>query len=117
MKEEKKIGNTFRLKKDIEFRKVYGKGTSIANKLLVLFTIKNHSDHNRVGFSVSKKVGKSVVRNRTRRLMKESFRSMSDEVEKGYSLVFIARVNIKDASYKDVEKAMKHLFKKSKLLK
>ncbi|MFT9497758.1 ribonuclease P protein component [Anaerosolibacter sp.] len=106
-----------RLKKNIEFKKVYDKGNSMANRQLVLFMMKNGEDFNRVGFSVSKKVGNSVVRNRVKRLMKESFRSVGPAAAKGYDLVFIARVNIKEASYSDVEKAMVHLLRKSKLLK
>jgi ribonuclease P protein component len=101
----------------MEFKKVYDKGNSMANRLLVLFMMKNGEDFNRVGFSVSKKVGNSVVRNRVKRLMKESFRSVGPTAAKGYDLVFIARVNIKEASYSEVEKAMVHLLRKSKLLK
>lgn len=109
--------DTLRIKKNVEFRKVYGKGTSLANRYLVLFLMKNKEQYNRVGFSASKKVGNSVVRNRSRRLMKESFRLYSTNIVEGYDLVFIARMNIKDATFKDVDKAMVHLLKKSKLLK
>lgn len=108
---------TLRLKKNMEFKKVYDKGNSMANRLLVLFMMKNGENFNRVGFSVSKKVGKSVTRNRVKRLMKESFRAVGPRAAKGYDIVFIARVNIKEASYSDVEKAMAHLLRKSKLLK
>lgn len=111
------MDHALRLKKNMEFKKVYDKGTSTANRLLVLFVMKNGEDYNRVGFSVSKKVGKSVVRNRVKRLMKESFRAVGPTALKGYDLVFIARINMKEATYAEVEKAMVHLLKKSKLLK
>ncbi len=111
------MDHTLRLKKNMEFKKVYGKGNSMANRLLVLFMMKNGEDFNRVGFSVSKKVGNSVVRNRVKRLMKESFRAKGSTAAKGYDLIFIARINIKEAPYVDVEKAMVHLLRKSKLLK
>lgn len=109
--------DAMRLKKNTEFKKVYAKGSSMANRYLVLFMMQNGLTFNRVGFSASKKVGKSVVRNRVRRLMKESFRSVEGKLKPGYDLVFIARVNSKEASYIEIEKAMMHLFKKSKLLK
>ena len=106
-----------RLQKNTDFKKVYAKGSSLANHYLVLFFLKNAYFYNRVGFSASKKVGKSVERNRARRLMKESFRSYASRLKEGYDLVFIARVNIKDTSFKEVERAMYSILKKSKLLK
>lgn len=109
--------DTQRLKKNTEFRKVYGKGTSLANHYLVLFFLKNGFKYNRVGFSASKKVGNSVVRNRSRRLMKESFRQYSLKLKEGYDIVVLARVNIKDATFKEVDKAMFSILKRSKLMK
>ncbi|QEK13534.1 ribonuclease P protein component [Crassaminicella thermophila] len=109
--------DTLRLRENTDFKKIYAKGVSLANRYLVLFYMNKEQQYNRVGFIASKKVGKSVVRNRARRLMKESFRIYSSQVKKGYDLIFIARANIKDATYKDVEKAMVHILKKSKLLK
>jgi len=108
---------TLRLREKTAFKKIYNRGSSLANKYLVMFYSKNNQSHNKVGFIASKKVGNSVVRNRARRLMKETFRLYSGEIEHGYDLILIARANIKDATYKEVEKAMKHIFKKSKLLK
>ncbi|MFZ5968719.1 MAG: ribonuclease P protein component [Bacillota bacterium] len=109
--------HTEKLRKNTEFKRVYDKGTSIANRHLVLFSLKNKEGYNRVGFSASKKVGNSVVRNRARRLMKESFRLSVDKIKVGYDMVFLARVNIKNATYSDVEKSMMDLLRKSKLLK
>jgi len=102
-----------RLKKNIDFKSVYKKGKSIADKYIVICFLKNNMDITRVGFTASKKVGKSVIRNRARRLMKESFRSLSYDIKNGYDIVFIARVSIKDAMYCDVEKSMKRVIKKA----
>ena len=60
------------LKKNTEFQAVYKKGKSYANKYLVMYVLENQSNKNRIGISVSKKVGNSVKRNRAKRLMKES---------------------------------------------
>ena len=64
------------LKKNNEFQRVYRKGTSQANRYLVMYVLENHDRHmeNRLGISVSKKVGNSVVRHRVTRLIRESYR-------------------------------------------
>ena len=104
------------LKKDSDFRKVYKHGKSFANRYLVMYILKNKSENSRIGISVSKKVGKAIIRNKVRRRIKESYRLNIDEnVKYGYDIVFIARVAIKDAEYKDVEKSMKHLVKKAEM--
>lgn len=100
-----------------QFNQVYKKGKSIVNKHLVLYYLKNQTAENLVGFSVSKKVGNAVTRNRVKRLMKEVYRLNETSLKKGYDYVFVARVRSKDASFKEVEKAMKSCFKNSQLLK
>lgn len=105
------------LKKNFQFRHVYQKGKSIANRHLVLYMVKNGiHDHNRLGISVSKKVGKSVVRSHVTRLIRESYRSMEEEVKTGYDFVVIARVSCAAASYHEVCRSLRHLFKKQQLL-
>lgn len=88
----------------------------MANKLLIIYVANNRSDTTRVGFTVSKKVGKSVVRSRVKRLMKESFRLNQEGISKGYDIVFVARAGCKEATYKEIESAMLHLFRKMRLL-
>ena len=104
-----------RLKKNLHFKNVYKRGQSIADKYIVIYYVKNNLDVTRVGFTASKKVGNSVKRNRARRLMKESFRKLSySYCKNGYDIVVIARVAIKDATLKDVEKSMERAMKKIK---
>lgn len=112
----------YRLKKNIEFRIVYRKGKSYSNDLVVLYTFKNKKNkdkesnpYNRVGISVSKKVGNSVVRSRTKRLIMESYRLKSNELNPGYDFVFVARTKIKDKDYNKVDKAVNNLLKKAGL--
>ncbi len=107
----------YRLKKNDEFKKVYNNGNSKANRLLVIFFLKNHCSYNRVGFSVTKKIGNSVTRNRIKRLMKESYRLNSHKIKEGYDIIFLPRNKAKDTSYKKIESAMIHLFKISRLKK
>lgn len=107
--------NAIMLKKDREFRVVYKRGKSIANRYLVLYIIRNNSKENRIGFSVSKKVGKAIVRNRVKRLLRENFRNLNADLKKGYDMIFISRVVAKDATYEQIRKSMEKLIEKSGL--
>lgn len=105
----------YKIRKNSEFRVVYKKGKSIANRLLVLYIFRNIKKLNRTGVSVSKKVGKSVIRNKVRRLIKESYRLNNTNLKQGYDLVFIARNSAKNRSFLEIQKAMLELFKKAGL--
>lgn len=106
----------YRLRKNNEFRHVYDRGDSFANKYIVMFFIKNNLGFNRVGFATTKKLGNSVTRSKFKRRMKESFRLNSTKFKQGYDIVFLARANATDISYREVESAILHLGKISKLL-
>ncbi len=103
------------LKKNYQFRFVYNKGKSIANKYLVMYVVKNNSMDNYLGISVSKKVGNSVIRSRVTRLIRENYRLSEHKLKKGYSLVVIARNPANGASYYEINKAINHLFSKHNL--
>lgn len=107
----------FKIRKNSEFRNVYRNGKSFSNKLLVLYVYKNYRNRglSRVGISVSKKVGKSVIRSRVKRLISESYRLNRESLKVGYDFVFIARFACNDKGYKEVEASMKNLFKKAGL--
>lgn len=104
------------LKKNSEFRLVYSKKNSIANKFLIMYIFENGTDINRFGISVSKKVGNSIVRHRLTRLIRESIRLNHEKIVKGYDIVFVARVGLKDKNYFETRDAMLHLLKLHKLL-
>ena len=106
------------LQKNYQFRYVYNRGKSLANRHLVMYVIKNakNAETNRFGISVSKKVGKSVVRSRVTRLIRESYRLTEKEIKPGYDIVVIARVNAKDATYAEINASLKHLLKKHNIL-
>lgn len=107
----------YKLKKNYEFKKVYNEGRYYVEKYVVMYIIMNNSASNRVGFSVSKKVGNSVVRNRVKRLMKEVYRQFSDNTKLGFDMVFTARVGSGTADYKLIEKNMISILNKAKLRK
>ncbi len=112
------FNNTDGIKKDSDFRKVYQRGKSLADRNLVIYTIKNKSDKSRIGISISKKVGKAHERNRIRRCIKEAYRlNIDDKVLGGYDLVFIARINAADKDYRELEKSLKYICKKANIIK
>lgn len=97
------------LKKNRDFKNVYKNGISCGNKYLVMYVIENGMCRNRLGISVSKKVGNSIVRHRLTRLIRESYRLQEDRFRCGLDIVVIARVSAKDKSYRDMESALLHL--------
>ncbi len=97
------------LKSNRDFKNVYNHRKSYANRYLVMYVSENGSDKNRLGISVSKKVGNSVVRHRVSRLIRESYRLHEDLFRSGYDLVVVARVNAKDAKYAEIESALLHV--------
>ena len=99
------------LKKNYDFKRVYGEGNFRANKYLVMYVAKNGTGLNRIGVSVSKKNGNSVVRHRIKRLIKESYRLHEVVFNSGLDIVVVARVTAKEAGFKEIESALLHLGK------
>ena len=97
------------IKKNSDFQVVYRTGKSYANKLLVMYVIRRDKLETRIGISVSKKVGNSVVRHRVTRLIRESFRLNRAEIETGLDIVVVARPAARDSDYKMIESAFVHL--------
>lgn len=91
------------LKKNDDFRRVYRKGRSKANQNLVLYMYKNGLDENRLGVSVSKKVGNSIVRHHMTRLIREVYRLHEDEFNIGLDLVVVVRTGDKRTKLSEVE--------------
>lgn len=99
------------LKKNRDFQLTYKKGKSYANRYLVMYVRDNDTSGNRLGLSVSKKVGNSVVRHRVTRLLRESYRLQEEHFRRGYDIIIIARASAKDRSYQEIESAVIHLGK------
>ncbi len=109
--------NIVTLKNSREFGSVYAHKKSVANKYLVMYIRANGEGINRIGISVSKKVGNSVVRHRVTRLIREAYRLNRDCISVGHDIVFVARPLAADKNYHDIESSMMHLFRLKKLVK
>lgn len=103
------------IKKDKKFKYIYTNGRSFANKKLVMYYIKNNEEKLQIGISISKKVGKAVVRNRLRRLIKENIR-LSENIKNGYSIIFLARVGADDLNFDTMKSSINHILRKCELL-
>ncbi len=105
------------LKKNHQFQFVYKNGRSYANKYLVMYIKENGTDRNRIGISVSKKVGNSIVRHRVTRLIRESYRLHEAIFNSGLDIVIVARASAASVDYFEIEKSLLHLGKLHKVIK
>lgn len=104
------------LKKNKDFQQVYKKGKSVANKFLVMYVLENHTQQNRLGIVVSKKVGNSVVRHHLTRLIRESYRLNEERFVCGLDIVVIMRTTAGEIRYKEAERALLHAADRQKIL-
>ena len=104
------------LKKNRDFQNVYRTGVSFANRLLVMYVKENKTETNRIGISVSKKVGNSVIRHHLARLIRESYRIQEDMFDSGLDIVVVVRVAAKEAKYREIESALLHLGRLHKII-
>ena len=108
------------IRKTPAFKAVYSSGSQAVNAYFVVYAMANNTSANRLGISVSKKVGKAVVRNRVKRLVKESCRLKAGNFKTGYDIVVVARPAVGDlpreGSFRKVDKALESLFGKLRLL-
>ena len=104
------------IKKNTLFLRVYSKGTSYVNRTLAVYVLPDRKKVSRLGITVSKKIGCAVVRNRVKRLIKESYRLNEQNIKSGQNIVVVARKSAAAADYKTINGALLHLLKKLKLL-
>ncbi|SIS75627.1 ribonuclease P protein component [Alicyclobacillus vulcanalis] len=106
-----------RLKDSRDFRRVFRRGKSFASGRLVLYYCDNREARLRVGFSISRKVGKAVVRNRLKRVLRAIFQRHLDELrDKPVDVVVVCRASAADAPFQDLEREVEKLLTKAKLL-
>jgi len=108
--------HTASLTKNYEFKKLYNKGKSAASKCVVVYCINNNRTENRIGITVSTKLGGAVQRNRIRRRLKEIYRINEYRLRIGYNIVLVARSRSKYAGWNELETSVLTLFEKLGLI-
>ena len=98
------LKKTYRLRKRLDFKRTYQRGKAVKNKYFVLYYSPNRDGSCRIGFSVSKKIGKAVVRNRVKRKLREACRHNLSLFAPGYNYILIARYPIKYISVAEMER-------------
>lgn len=88
-----------RLRRARDFQAVYRRGRSQANTFLVLYARQNRSEFVRIGYSIGKKVGGAVQRNRAKRRMREICRAALPGIRRGFDLIFVGRAPMRDADF------------------
>ncbi|MGE4353286.1 MAG: ribonuclease P protein component [Oscillospiraceae bacterium] len=105
------------LKKNYEFRRLYSRGNSAATPLLVVYCRKYRRENNRLGITVTGKLGKAVHRNRVRRRIREIYRLNEDRLLRGMDMIIVARVRSRSADYRQLEGAFLDACSKLNLLR
>ena len=105
------------LKKNHEFRRLYSKGKSVASASLVCYCRIHGGSGNRLGLTVSNKIGNAVVRNRIRRRLREIYRLHEHECRRGCDIILVARHRAVEADYHQLEREMLRSFEKLAILR
>ena len=106
---------TIMLKKNKEFKYVFLKGNFYRGKYIQAFIMKNSNSVNKLGLAISRKVGKSVKRNKIKRLLRENYRMYENKLKKGYTFIFLWNKNqdVNVASYYKIKTDLELIFKKA----
>lgn len=107
--------NTLTIKNSGHFTRAIKRGKVSSDKFLVVYILNNRLPINRIGISIGKKVGKSVIRNKVKRLIRENYRAVEDLLKMGVDIVFIPRPISNSATLGDINKSIINNFKKHDL--
>jgi ribonuclease P protein component len=110
------VKRRYRLRDKEQFQLVRRRGRSLSSRLLVLCFLPNGLGHSRFGFSVSRRIGSAVTRNRVKRQLREVIRLRMHQIRPGWDMVFIARPPIRSANFQDMNAACARLLWRASLL-
>ena len=111
------LGEFITLKENRDFRRLYARGRSFASPVLVAYVAKNKTRQVRIGITTSKKIGKAVLRNRARRIIREACYNICGNIKPGYDIVFVARTKTPYVKSYDILRSMKNELKEEGVLK
>ncbi len=106
-----------KLKRNGDFRRIYGRGTSHVDSAFVAYALKNRSGDIRLGLTVSKKLGGAVARNRAKRVLTAAFRECVPDIKTGYDFVLAARTKILSVKSTEVGAALRKFLLDAELIK
>ncbi len=110
------VKKTVAIKENYIFRRLYNKGKSAVSPYLAIYVRRNGHNGNRLGLTVSTKVGKAVIRNKMRRRLREIYRTNEEKLVSGIDMVIVSRIKAKYATYQQLEQSFLHLCAKLDLL-
>ena len=107
------------LKKNYEFRKVLTKGKYFSGKYIECFILKNNTEYNYLGLAISTKVGKAIMRNHLKRLIRENYKNIEMNIKDGYSIVFLfkKKADSQEANFYNIREDIDKIIIKSQLNK
>lgn len=107
------------LKKNYEFKNVLTKGNFFTGNQITIYLNKNKKNENIIGIAVNSKIAKAVKRNYIKRLIRQNYYNLKNNLKKGYNIVFIwnKKIDVKKANYYIIKKDMEYIFKKANLIK
>lgn len=100
------------VKKNGDFKKVIKNGHYAVARHISVYIMLNGKDHNRIGIIIKKKLGKSVIRNYIRRVIKQNYRELENDIKYGFDIVIIGRVSESVPTYGDMRKEMEYAFRR-----
>ena len=110
--------NTETLKKNYEFKNVFTKGKYYSGKYIEIFYIKNNKKINNIGIAISSKITNAVGRNKIKRLIRENYRLLEEQLITGYNIIFLwkKKQNVENANFTNIKDDMKNIFTKIGIL-
>lgn len=110
------LSQKYRLKKRKEFNYIFKNGKSYSCKYLIINYLPTKLPELKVGFSVSKKIGNAVVRNKVKRRLREAFKASQPNIDTNYNYIFVARKGIENISYTEIANSLNFCLIKTKLM-
>ena len=107
------------LKKNYEFKNVLNRGNFYCGKQIIIYITKNKKQKNLIGIAIQTKLGKATKRNRLKRLIRENYRILQEDLTIGYNIVFLwnKKTKVTSANFHYINEDMQTIFGKAGIMK